>query len=120
MKKRTGRNEDCPCGSGKKFKKCCERMMISGRYKAARIGQESASLIQKTVNMTSLFQTRLSLTPKKPIEDEGEISSFFKHFYRGCRIVAIAGDCKSPLFGVRRFESARPQLLTSRDLWNNV
>lgn len=22
---KTGRNEPCPCGSGKKFKKCCER-----------------------------------------------------------------------------------------------
>ena len=23
LKKKTGRNEFCPCGSGKKFKKCC-------------------------------------------------------------------------------------------------
>lgn len=23
--KRIGRNEPCPCGSGKKFKKCCNR-----------------------------------------------------------------------------------------------
>jgi SWIM/SEC-C metal-binding protein len=23
--KKVGRNEPCPCGSGKKFKKCCER-----------------------------------------------------------------------------------------------
>lgn len=22
-RKKTGRNEPCPCGSGKKFKKCC-------------------------------------------------------------------------------------------------
>ncbi|OGN56923.1 MAG: hypothetical protein A3D96_06215 [Chlamydiae bacterium RIFCSPHIGHO2_12_FULL_44_59] len=68
-------------------------MMISGRYKAARIGQESASLIQKTVNMTSLFQTRLSLTPKKPIEDEGEISSFFK---KGETAISNSGQEISP------------------------
>ena len=23
IKPKTGRNENCPCGSGKKFKKCC-------------------------------------------------------------------------------------------------
>jgi len=23
MSKKVGRNEPCPCGSGKKFKKCC-------------------------------------------------------------------------------------------------
>lgn len=27
---------------------------------------------------------------------------------RGCRIAAIAGDCKSPDFGLRWFESSRP------------
>ena len=43
---------------------------------------------------------------------EGSIpfaSIFFKEFFWGCRIAAIAGDCKSPLLGVRQFESARPQ-----------
>ena len=28
--KKTGRNESCPCGSGKKFKKCCGRWYICG------------------------------------------------------------------------------------------
>ena len=27
-KKRVGRNEPCPCGSGKKYKKCCYRKNI--------------------------------------------------------------------------------------------
>jgi hypothetical protein len=64
--KKAGRNDPCPCGSGKKFKKCCESMMIAGRFTASRIDSESASPIQKTVNLSSFFQNRLALTPKKP------------------------------------------------------
>lgn len=42
--------------------------MIAGRYKASKIDTESSSQIKKTVGMTSLFQTHLSATPKKPTE----------------------------------------------------
>lgn len=28
---KTGRNDSCPCGSGKKYKKCC--LLLSGTYK---------------------------------------------------------------------------------------
>jgi len=65
--KKTGRNDFCPCGSGKKFKKCCESKMIGGRFMATRIDPQSAAPIQKTVNLSSLFQSHLALTPKKPL-----------------------------------------------------
>lgn len=42
--------------------------MIAGRYKATKVDTESSTQIKKTVNMTSLFQTRLAATPKKPTE----------------------------------------------------
>jgi hypothetical protein len=31
MTSKAGRNEACPCGSGKKFKKCCELKQKKGR-----------------------------------------------------------------------------------------
>lgn len=65
--KKTGRNDPCPCGSGKKFKKCCESKMLGGRFMAARVDAESAPQIRKTVNLTSLFHSRLAETPKKPM-----------------------------------------------------
>lgn len=65
--KKTGRNDPCPCGSGKKFKKCCEATMIGGRFSATRIDASAAAPIQKTVNLSSFFQDRLALTPKKPV-----------------------------------------------------
>lgn len=78
MKKKTGRNDPCPCGSGKKFKKCCESKMIGGRYMATKIDAEASMPIKKTVNMTSFFQAKLAQTPKKPMpfsqENEEKIS----------------------------------------------
>ncbi len=65
--KKAGRNDPCPCGSGKKFKKCCESKMISGRFMAAKVDAASATQIRKAVGLTSLFQARLAETPKKTL-----------------------------------------------------
>lgn len=65
--KKTGRNDPCPCGSGKKFKKCCESKMIGGRFMATKVDPESSPQIRKAANLTSLFQARLAETPKKPM-----------------------------------------------------
>jgi uncharacterized protein YecA (UPF0149 family) len=36
-RKKVGRNEPCPCGSGRKFKRCCEwRSAIGGPVPAAK------------------------------------------------------------------------------------
>ena len=55
--KKLGRNDPCHCGSGKKFKKCCESKMIGGRYMASR---------QVTVapKMSGLFHSRISAIAK--------------------------------------------------------
>jgi hypothetical protein len=68
--KKPGRNDPCPCGSGKKFKKCCETTMLGGRFKASPADGQSASQIKKTMGLTSLFQSHLAATPKKPLPPE--------------------------------------------------
>ncbi len=65
--KKAGRNDPCPCGSGKKFKKCCESKMIGGRFMATKVELDASAQIKKTVNMTSLFNAHLAQTPKKPL-----------------------------------------------------
>ena len=68
---KTGRNDPCPCGSGKKFKKCCEALTPRKRQiKAELIDAQSAPQIHKTIALSSLFQTHLSATPKKPLPPE--------------------------------------------------
>jgi hypothetical protein len=37
MKEKPGRNDPCPCGSGKKFKKCCDGKLLGNRYKVSKI-----------------------------------------------------------------------------------
>jgi len=65
--KKIGRNDPCVCGSGKKFKKCCEAKMLGGRFMATKVDVASAAQIQKTVGLASLFNARLAATPKKPM-----------------------------------------------------
>ena len=63
--KKVGRNDLCSCGSGKKFKKCCESRILSGRFLAQLVDVSSAAPLQKTIGLTSMFQGRLAATPKK-------------------------------------------------------
>jgi hypothetical protein len=67
--KKMGRNDPCFCGSGKKFKKCCESKMLGGRFLATKVDLESAQPIHKTVALTSLFHAKLAGTPKKTTPD---------------------------------------------------
>jgi len=69
---KTGRNDPCPCGSGKKFKKCCESKMIGKRFAAHKI--EDQNQVTKAAGLSSLFKSRLSSEPKIPPSD-GESSS---------------------------------------------
>jgi hypothetical protein len=64
-----GRNDPCPCGSGKKFKKCCESKMSK-----PSIG--SAQVLTAPSKISSLFQQNIkSSQPKIP-----EVPPDEKHF----------------------------------------
>ena len=59
---KTGRNDPCPCGSGKKFKKCCEE-----KGKTKGLNPERVSLQQPQASfgkVSSLFQRA-----KKPVSE---------------------------------------------------
>lgn len=59
---KVGRNDPCPCGSGKKFKKCCEA-------KVSRRSIGSAQLISGgDSKMSSFFKSRV--TPVAPPQPE--------------------------------------------------
>jgi hypothetical protein len=49
-----GRNDPCTCGSGKKFKKCCQSKMIGGKY--------TASVITGASSVSSFFKHHVSLS----------------------------------------------------------
>jgi len=59
-----GRNDPCPCGSGKKFKKCCE----SRKHKPI----QAALLPGEGSKMHSLFQKKITVlsSPEKEAEED--------------------------------------------------
>ena len=61
--KKTGRNDPCPCGSGKKFKKCCESKMIGKRFMAKKI--EDTAIVEKPLDLSSLFEKSVPLPTQK-------------------------------------------------------
>ncbi len=63
--KKPGRNDPCVCGSGKKFKKCCENKMLGKKYFAQDLTQKFSGKF----NLTSLFQ---DTAPEKPREEASE------------------------------------------------
>ena len=61
--KKVGRNDPCPCGSGKKFKKCCESKMIGKKFMATKID----STVGKN-NMFSIFKNKVDKKVDKKVE----------------------------------------------------
>ncbi len=65
MQQKTGRNDPCPCGSGKKFKKCCEMKAKTKRFHAEVIPSPDERSSAETSKIASLFFKR-SITPLTP------------------------------------------------------
>jgi hypothetical protein len=69
MVKKTGRNEPCPCGSGKKFKKCCIPPSYTPppprpepKHKLSR--RQAGMLITHMLTMAEMYPER----PRRPQE----------------------------------------------------
>jgi hypothetical protein len=60
---KVGRNDPCPCGSGKKFKKCCEEKVRHKKFEATVISTADNPLLKKAKQIgTGFFK-------KKPLEN---------------------------------------------------
>jgi len=67
--KKVGRNDPCPCGSGKKFKKCCERKMLGKRFRVTKIeAPKTAEQSPDDKSMSGFFQK--NVTPVAPPKEE--------------------------------------------------
>jgi hypothetical protein len=68
--KEVGRNDPCPCGSGKKFKKCCEMKQKHKKIQAQllSVSTPQAPETQETSKVSSLFFKKAS-APKPPPEE---------------------------------------------------
>ena len=68
---KVGRNDPCPCGSGKKFKKCCEEKVKHKKFEATVITSDKGDgILNKAQKIgTGFFQKKpLENLPPEPIE----------------------------------------------------
>ena len=82
-----GRNDLCPCGSGKKYKKCCmkkEKVVEIGQLKLNRFFQLKMQLVENmTDEMTASFSFKERSELKKEFEQRVKVSiqePFFLHW----------------------------------------
>lgn len=86
-KRKIGRNEPCPCGSGKKYKKCCLNIRVS-----IQLNQ-----LSKYINFanTDLTHLKSAVKPLKIIHNiRKENSKILKKFCPHFKIVNNIGNCK--------------------------
>jgi hypothetical protein len=86
-KKKIGRNDSCPCGSGKKFKKCC-LVKPSVTSSPNNIFSLKGSIEQKNNNIISYpAKNTISPTVQKTHLKDGNIITFrfvSERIYRKC------------------------------------
>jgi hypothetical protein len=63
-----GRNEPCPCGSGKKYKKCCWNKDVNKSFKASKLEAGAPGALGK---MASLFH-KIAMPPSTEEKKEEE------------------------------------------------
>lgn len=63
-----GRNDPCPCGSGKKYKKCCEEKIRHKKFEAQVMpkGQRIVATDKAATLSTGFFQKRIAPKPAEP------------------------------------------------------
>ena len=63
---KVGRNDPCPCGSGKKFKKCCEEKVAKKKFSAELlVGGQEGEITHKAQKVSTNFFQRV-VQPSNP------------------------------------------------------
>jgi hypothetical protein len=85
---RIGRNQPCPCGSGKKYKKCCyKKNNISQTLLANGFGKNLPKSAVMTTTPQNEKMSEVLLEFAKPLTDECEDD---KAFYTALQICVVA------------------------------
>lgn len=66
MNKEIGRNDPCPCGSGKKYKKCCELRLGKRKFSATQISSGAEQPSKAAKISTNFFSKIPSHKPEEP------------------------------------------------------
>jgi hypothetical protein len=72
---KVGRNDPCPCGSGKKFKKCCEEKVTKKKFEAQVITEKKEEITDKAHSLSARFFQKRPETPPAATPETGEPSN---------------------------------------------
>ena len=72
MTQKVGRNDPCSCGSGKKYKKCCEAKHKHKKFEAKVLSSSSVTgaFFNQSQNVSSLFNRQVK--PVTPLESSAQ------------------------------------------------
>ncbi|MGE5196570.1 MAG: SEC-C metal-binding domain-containing protein [Anaerolineae bacterium] len=69
---KVGRNDPCPCGSGKKFKKCCEEKVKHKKIEAQLLSDTAEKeVLTQAKKLTNFFQRNVA-PPPPPVQTPQE------------------------------------------------
>lgn len=70
MNEKIGRNDPCPCGSGKKYKQCCQKNSIGGKplkFKAKVLTNQTSKLPAGPDLMDRTFGDKVHKAENSPV-----------------------------------------------------
>lgn len=72
MIEKTGRNDPCPCGSGKKYKQCCLSKALAPKKITAKwlSGPKPINLMERTFGASLTLAQQSDKPPMPPVEEE--------------------------------------------------
>jgi hypothetical protein len=106
---KVGRNDICPCGSGIKYKKCCEKKQTVNKF---IMGQETSS--QKIIDMIEILQERFPNHRFIDITDDLDDTNYKEYQLKNynTNIVMIAEKkLKNSLVFIEREESSATDII---------
>lgn len=65
-----GRNDPCPCGSGKKYKKCCELKKATKTFTYLPMEKNEENVAKKTETKSKSLFSQFVKTPEKILPNE--------------------------------------------------
>ncbi len=112
-----GRNDPCPCGSGKKYKKCC---IASGRNKPWSLNEVSSFTTGEII--IKLAELGINVSEKslaEEIKNYYSASDLAKHWWKTNKVIAKGYDQDFPwMAAVVLWERLAPHIINSEKLDN--
>ncbi len=125
----TGRNDPCPCGSGKKYKKCCGQIEQTGRPDAlamhravayrGQVGQRREAFCRTYISAKETVIRKIEQSLQNQAEAVSQAISCHKGCDECCKLFVAASlqECEAIVYYLYQHEDALRYFLRSGEVW---